>query len=109
MTWHNYKSGLMQNMIYQHLKQYDNSHTVYIYDGHNNKSSSTQIKEHSLFLYIVLTYSQQSSIHSGKHRKFSMTFNNDASVPSSLFDIYTEALDKNRSLYVANSGHRNTK
>ena len=40
MTWHDYKSGLTQNMIYQHLKQYDNSHTIYmyIYDGHNNKS-----------------------------------------------------------------------
>ena len=68
-----------------------------------------QNKEHSLFWYIVLTYSQQSGIHSGGHRKFSMTFNFDASVLSSLFDIYTEALDKNRSRSVANSGHRNIK
>ena len=56
-----------------------------------------------------MTYSQQSGIHSGGHRKFSMTFNFDASVLSSLFDIYIEALDKNRSRSVANSGHRNIK
>ena len=36
MTLHDYKSGLMQNMIDQHLKQYDNSHTIYIYNGLRN-------------------------------------------------------------------------
>ena len=57
----------------------------------------------------MLTYLQESGIHSGGHRKFSMTFNFDAKVNSSLFDIYTEALDKNRSRSVANLGHRNIK
>ena len=57
----------------------------------------------------MLTYSQQSGIHSGGHREFSRTFNFDASVLSSLFDIYTEALDKNRARSVANSGHRSIK
>ena len=28
MTWHNYKSGLLQNMMHEHLKQYDNSHAI---------------------------------------------------------------------------------
>ena len=83
MTWHDYKSGLMQNMIYQHLKQYDNSHAIY--DGLKNHNILRSNK--ILFSYIVLTYSQQSGIHSGVHCKFSMMFNFDASVHSWLFDI----------------------
>ena len=29
MTWHDYKSGLMQNMIYKHIKRYDNSPAIF--------------------------------------------------------------------------------
>ena len=39
MAWHNYKSGFTQNIIYQHLKQYDNSYAIiyiYTYDGLKN-------------------------------------------------------------------------
>ena len=60
-------------------------------------------------LYIVLTYPQQSGMRSGGHRKLSMRFDFDASVHSSLFDIHTEALDKNRFRSVASLGHRNIK
>ena len=43
MTWHSYKSGLMQNIIYQHLKQYDNSHEI-IYIRWPENSQSNQAK-----------------------------------------------------------------
>ena len=44
-------------------------------------------------------------MHSGGHWKLSMSFNFDASVRSSLVDTYVDALEKNWSRSVANSGH----
>ena len=82
-------------------------HMQYTYDGMKIIIYSDQIR--FVFLIYSVTYSQEIGIHYGGHGKFSMTFDCDASVHSSLFDIYTEALGKNRSRSVANFGNRNMK